>query len=267
MIVSFIYINIICFFIESKFDGVKDKFIRVKYKLSEKLSKFEAFLDLKINYEKRGEGEDFIEKNKIEKKLEELDKEIKNDIKDLEKEFKAQSKKENQYHDLDHKEKILKLLKEKAEIIEKKFKKENFDDEFDHYEENIMKLDDFLKNNNVEEQSELRKLFKEEKDKIDEWRGRIKVQDEKLDEVIRVMAEIRGQAEISGDAIKIIREKVKKNDTIISPIIEKTQTQNERVKDLVNKIRSSDRICFDITLILILFGLICVLYSIIKHKY
>ena len=241
--------------------------MRLKYQLSEKLSKFEALLASKDNYEKKGEGKDLIEKDKIEKKLEELDKEIKSDIKDLEKELKAQGNKKDKYHDLDQKKKILKLLKEKAKIIEKKYKKEDFDDELNNYEQNIMQLDDFLKSNNIEEQTELRELFKEEKDKIDEWRGRIKIQDEKLEEIGKGIREIKVQAEIAGDAIKDIGKRVNNAGKHMDGTIEKTKTQNERVRDLVNKIRSSDKICVDITLILILFGLICVLYSIIKHKY
>ena len=44
-------------------------------------------------------------------------------------------------------------------------------------------------------------------------------------------------------------------------------TQNQRLKDLLSKMRSADKICCDILLILILLGLIFTLYSIIKHKF
>ena len=47
----------------------------------------------------------------------------------------------------------------------------------------------------------------------------------------------------------------------------KVKTQNDKLKDLVEQIRSSDKICCDLILILILLGLICVLYSVIKHKF
>ena len=61
--------------------------------------------------------------------------------------------------------------------------------------------------------------------------------------------------------------KIKGTDDKIKKTTVKVQTQNERVKDLLNKIRTSDKICCDIVLILIVIGLICVLYSVIKHKY
>lgn len=245
---------------------MKDKFIRLKYQLSEKLSKFEAFLALKKQYEERGENKDIMEKYKVEEKLKDLYKEIQKDKDALETELKAQGKKDNVY-DLDQKKKICQLLKEKIGILEKKYKGEDYEEELNNYDQNIIQLDDFLKKSKVEENSELRELFEEEKNKIDEWKGRVKKQDEKLEEIRWALRQIKGEAEKAGDAIKDIGRRVKKTDKIMTDTTKKLKTQNERVKELVNKIRSSDKICVDITLILILFGLICVLYSIIKHKY
>ena len=47
----------------------------------------------------------------------------------------------------------------------------------------------------------------------------------------------------------------------------KVVTQNQKSKDLAYKIRSADKLCCDIILIMILLGLIGVLYGIIKQKY
>ena len=125
-------------------------------------------------HEKKGEGKDIYEKNKIEKKLKELDDEIKTDIKNLEKELNAQ-KKSKKFHDIDQKDKIFKLLTEKINILQKKYKGEEFEDELNDYEQNIEQLDDFLKRSNFGENSELRELFEEEKIKIDEWKGRVQI--------------------------------------------------------------------------------------------
>ena len=76
--------------------------MKLKYQLSEKLSKFEAFLVLKQNYEKCDQARDIVEKYNVEKKLEDLHKDIQKDIEALEKELKAQGKKDNVY-DLDQK--------------------------------------------------------------------------------------------------------------------------------------------------------------------
>ena len=217
-------------------------------------------------HEKKGEGKDIYEKNKIENKLKELDDEIKTDIKNLEKELNAQ-KKNKKFHDIEQKEKIFKLLTEKINILQKKYKGEEFEDELNDYEQNIEQLDDFLKRSNFGENSELRELFEEEKIKIDEWKGRVQIQDQKLEEIRKALHELKAEAEKAGDAIDEIGKKVKKTDDKMSKTGQKLQTQNERVKDLLYKIRSSDKICCDIVLVLILIGLICVLYSIIKHKY
>ena len=91
---------------------MKDKFIRLKYQLSEKLSKFEAFLALKKQYEERGKAKDIYEKKKVEEKLEDLYKEIQKDKDALETELKAQGKKDNVY-DLDQKKKDMPIIKRK----------------------------------------------------------------------------------------------------------------------------------------------------------
>ena len=96
---------------------------------------------------------------------------------------------------------------------------------------------------------------------------RKKGQDDKLKDIRKGIQAIKIEAEKAGEGLKEIGKKVKQNEKHIDKTGKKLQTQNERVKDFINKIRSSDKICCDIVLILILIGLICVLYSIIKHKY
>ena len=171
------------------------------------------------------------------------------------------------YYDLDQKKKICQLLKEKIEILEKKYKGEDYEEELNNDKQNIEQLDDFLKKSKVKENSELRGLYKEEKDKIDEWKGRVKKQDEKLEEIRKLVIQLKEEALKAGDTIKDIGKKGKILDGHIGGTRDRVQKQNERVKELLNKIRSSNKICVYITLILILFGLISVLYSIIKHKY
>ena len=96
---------------------------------------------------------------------------------------------------------------------------------------------------------------------------RKKGQDDKLKDIRKGIQAIKIEAEKAGERLKEIGKKVIQNEDHIDKTGKKLQTQNERVKDFINKIRSSDKICCDIVLILILIGLICVLYSIIKHKY
>ena len=96
---------------------------------------------------------------------------------------------------------------------------------------------------------------------------RKKGQDDKLKDIRKGIQAMKIEAEKAGEGLKEIGIKVDQNGHHIDKTGKKLQTQNERVKDFINKIRSSDKICCDIVLILILIGLVCVLYSIIKHKY
>lgn len=245
---------------------MKDSFIRVKFQLGEKMSKFETFLFQKEKYEKSKKNKDAVEKLRVEEKLEKLNKEIKEDIIELEKELKAQKNKK-QYYDIEQKEQIFELFKEKIKILEQKYSGEDVDGELNENKEEIEKLEDFLKRSKFNENSEQRELYEEEKNKMGEWNERVKGQDKKLEDIRIGVRIIKGEAEKAGEAIKDTGKKVKKLDKHMVQTTEKLKTQNERLKDLVNKIRSSDKICVDLILIMILFGLVCVLYSIIKHKY
>ena len=245
---------------------MKDTFKRLKFQVSEKLSKFETFLNQREIYEKSDNKRDVLEKKKVEGKLEVLNKEIKNGINDLEKELKAQRNKKK-FYDIEEKEQILELLKKKIKILEKKYNGEDVEDELNNNKQSIQKLEDFLKQSKINENSEQRELYEEEKNKMDEWDEREKKQDEQMEEIRGGLKRLKNEAEKAGEAIKETRKRIKQTRIKIDGTTVKVKSQNERVKELVNKIRSSDKICVDLVLILILFGLVCVLYSIIKHKY
>ena len=245
---------------------MKDTFKRLKFQVSEKLSKFEAFLNQREIYEKSDNKRDVLEKKKVEEKLEVLNKEIKNGINDLEKELKAQRNKKK-FYDIEEKEQILELLKKKIKILEKKYNGEDVEDELNNNEQSIQKLEDFLKQSKINENSEQRELYEEEKNKMDEWNERKNDQDKRMEEIRGGLKILKIEAEKAGEAIKETGKKIKQTGSGVDRTTVKVKSQNERVKELVNKIRSSDKICVDLVLILILFGLVCVLYSIIKHKY
>lgn len=241
--------------------------MRLKFQISEKISKFETLLQQKEKLEDSSNGKDIYEKNKIKQKLEDLNKELIKDMNDLEKELKSQQKKQNKFHDLEQKKQILDLFKEKIQILEKKFNGEEVEDELNENKESIQKLEDFLNQNILIENSEQREMYEEEKNKVGEWKIRVKNQDEKLDEIHKGLKEIKNEVIKAGDAIKATGKNVKILHDQMDKTKVKVKTQNERVKDLITKIRSSNKICCDIILIILLCGLVCVLYSIIKRKY
>ena len=242
--------------------------MKLKFQLNEKISKFEALLSQKEKYDENATGKEIIEKKRIEEKLDDIESEFQKDIKNLEQELKAQKKKSNKFYDIEQKEKMINLLKEKINILEKKYKGEDVDEsEVKNNESMIQSLDDFLKKSKINENPEQRELFEEEKNKIEEYDRRRREQDEQLDEIHKEIKQIKNEAINAGNAINEIGKKIKINEIHIDDTTKKVKTQNERVKEIVNKIRSSDKICCDIVLILILCGLICVLYSIIKRKF
>ena len=194
---------------------------------------------------------------------------MKKQIIDLEKELRSQKKKQKKYPDVETKEKIMNLLKEKINIIEKKYKGEDLDEEeINDNRTALEKFEDLLKKQkNIRDSTQERDIFLEEEDKIREWDEIKKQQDEGLEAVHKGVKNLKYEAENAGKGIDEIGHIEKKTVKKIYNTTKKIHSQNERLKELVNKIRSSDKICCDIVLILILLGLICVLYSIIKHKF
>lgn len=242
----------------------------MKYKLNDKISKCEALLEEKDQYEDPPKtGKDVATVAKIKNKIENLLEEIQKDIIDLEKELKSQKKKRKKFTDIETKEQILELLKEKIKILKNKYNGEEINEE--EVVDNRTALEQ-LEQKLKEKQdqggdSEGRELYDEEKEKIDQWKNQVNEQNEMLDELGNVVKELGNEARMAGEANEEINRRTKKLGKNIDKTQNKVKTQNERLNDLVNKIRSSDKICCDIVLILILLGLICVLYSVIKHKF
>jgi len=199
-------------------------------------------------------------------------KEIDSDLKNIEQELKAQKKKKDKIHDIDTKEEILKKLKEKATIIKSKYKGEEFsEEELIDNKSSLEQLENLLeerKNNSSNEgEDDRRDLTEEEKNKIKAWKLEVEEQNKILDEIREGVKIIKDEAIKAGGGIQKIGDNAQELDTKIITTTTKIKAQNERLKELVNEIRSSDKICCDIILILIFLGLVCVLYSIIKHKF
>jgi hypothetical protein len=91
-------------------------------------------------------------------------------------------------------------------------------------------------------------------------------QNEGLNEIEILIRKIKKEAENACKKIKNIGAYVEETTIKVDDTNINTITKTKRIKDLINKIRKSDKICCDIILILILIGLIMVLYRIIKKK-
>ena len=248
---------------------MKDSFDRLKFKLNEKIKKCESLLDENDKLYDATSGKEIYKRKKLEKDIENLLDSIQSDIKDLDLELKAQRKKPKKYKNIDTKEEIMDLLKQKMKLLRYRYDKMDIKEE--EVQENktaLEKLENILEERkNKENNYPDRELYEEEEEKMNEWKNRIKKQDEQLDYVHQGVKALKYELQQAGEGIDDINRKAKKTHKKMSKTHKKVVTQTQKIKDLVNKVRSSDKVCCDIILIMILLGLIGVLISIIKQKY
>ena len=102
---------------------------------------------------------------------------------------------------------------------------------------------------------------------MEEWKIKKNEQDGQLKEIREIIKNMKGIAITIGDNINSVGIKTEDLGGKIDITNKKIETQNERLKDLIKKIRPCEKFCCDIILILIFLGLLCVLYSLIKHRY
>ena len=267
-----IFINLIKTFYNkkgNKFNDVKDLFDRLKFKLNEKIKKCEVLLDEKDKLYDATSNQEVFKRKKLEKNIENLIDEIHSDLKELEVELKAQKKKPKKYQNIETKEEILGLLKKKRQMLRYRF--DNNEVKEEEIEENktaLEKLEALLESKkNKENKNVDRDLYDEEIDKMNEWKDRVKKQDEELDVVHEGVKALKHELIEAGEGMDEINRKVKKTNKKMNKTHKKVVTQNQKLKDLAYKLRSADKLCCDIILIMILLGLIGVLYGIIKQKY
>lgn len=162
---------------------------------------------------------------------------------------------------------MFKLMKERNELLRNKLNGVSIEEKKYEGNKNIIEaFDDLMEKYNKAENEEQREIYEEEQNKINEWNAKIEQQNEDLNEIEIILRNIKKEAEIANEKIKNIGTHVNGLTIKVEGTSKKVKTQNERLKDLLNKIRKSDKICCDIILILILIGLIMVLYRIIKKK-
>ena len=131
----------------------------------------------------------------------------------------------------------------------------------------IKKLDEILLDREREPPTEKRELYQEEKDKMNEWNEKVENQDKRFDHIglgVKELAvksrKIGEQTDQMGKIINDVQNDANKTEKHL-------ETTNAKLKKLLNNLRSGDKICIDIILILICLGLIAVLYNLISSKF
>ena len=162
---------------------------------------------------------------------------------------------------------MFKLMKERNELLRNKLNGVSIEEKKYEGNKNIIEaFDDLMEKYNKAENVEQREIYEEEQNKINEWNEKIEQQNEGLNEIEILIRKIKKEAENACKKIKNIGAYVEETTIKVDDTNINTITKTKRIKDLINKVRKSDKICCDIILILILIGLIMVLYRIIKKK-
>ena len=251
---------------KNRFNDVKDKFDRFKFEISQKMQEIENNLNERDKLMSSENPKDIVKRKKHENNASIALDEIEKKLNDLKIELRAQEKKPNKYQNVDNKKEILKLLNQRYNLLKNKLDgAPEVEEEIEDNRTNLEKLDEILnkkQNQNYQE----REMYDEEKEKIEEWKKEQEEQDKDLDEIKDGVKVLKNEVKLAGEGIKEVGNKVKKTTKNTERIQKKIETQNMKLKKLLNKIRSSDKICVDLVLFFILIGLIMVLYSIIKRK-
>ena len=104
----------------------------------------------------------------------------------------------------------------------------------------------------------------EAKEKMQEWKKEQEEQDKGLEQIKDGLKILKNEVKLANENISSTNKVVIKVSKHTDKTHERVHSANKKVKDLISKIRSSDKICVDIVLILILVGLICALYNLLN---
>lgn len=248
------------------YKSVQDGFDKLRFKLNEKLKEAETLMDQRDKLLNSTVPKEIFDRKTLEVKLEGLLEDIDKALKELELELKAQKKKKGKYGDFTNKDKMKSLLDQKYQLLRSKMDGMQVEEKLiEDNRTSMEQLESILAvkegSNDVKSDRELNDL---EKAKMEEWEREKEEQDKDLDELGGMIKQLGHEVKLASDNIAKVNKTVKKVSKSTDRTTAKVESQNKKLKDLLNKIRSGDKICVDIVLILILLGLIAVLYNLIK---
>ena len=250
------------------YKSVKDGFDRLRFEINDKLKEVETLFSQRDKILTSTIPKEIFERKTIENKLEELLDEIDTKLKKLEIELKAQKNKVGKYGDFTQKEKMVKLMEDKFGLFRSKLDGMEIDDKaIEENKTSIEQLEDIIAKEEGRGPQQERELYEEEKAKMEEWKEEVKRQDEDLEDIHNVVKQIKEEARIASENIERTNKNVKKLTKSTEQVTKRVSTQNKKLKDLIGKLRSGDKLCMDIILILVALGLVAVLYNLIKSRF
>ena len=250
------------------YKNVKDGFERLRFQINDELKTVETLLNDRDKILNSTVPKDIFDRKKIEGKLEEKLDQVEDMMKKLNIELKAQKNKTGKYGDFTQKEKYVTLMEQKYQLFRSKLDGMEIDEkQIEENKDSIEQLEEILANEEGKTAQEERELYEEEKAKMQEWEEEKKRQDQDLEEIGGVVNELIEQSKLASENIDRTNKKVKQVTKKTVQTTKKVNQQNKKLKDLIKKLRSGDKICIDIVLILIGLGLVAVLYNIIKSQF
>ena len=250
------------------YKNVKDGFERLRFQINDELKTVETLLNDRDKILNSTVPKEIFDRKKIEGKLEEKLDQVEDMMKKLNIELKAQKNKTGKYGDFTQKEKYVTLMEQKYQLFRSKLDGMDIDEkQIEENKDSIEQLEEILANEEGKTAQEERELYEEEKAKMQEWEEEKARQDQDLDEIGDVVVQLREQSKLASENIDRTNKKVKQVTKKTVQATKKVNQQNKKLKDLVKKLRSGDKLCIDIVLILIVLGLIAVLYNIIKSQF
>lgn len=250
------------------YKDVKDGFEHLRLKIHEKLNEVETLFNQRDKILISTIPKEIFERKQIEKNLDGLLDDIEKKLGELDSELKAQKKKTGKYGDFTQKEKMTRLMEDKYKLFRSKLDGNEIDEkEIENNKSSIEQLEDILAKEEGRGGEKERELYEEEKAKMQEWNEEVKRQDEDLEEIGGVVKQIKEQAKLASENIDNTNKKVKKLTKNTEQVTKRVNVQNKKLKDLIGKLRSGDKLCVDIILILVALGLIAVLYNLIKARF
>ena len=250
------------------YKNVKDGFERLRFEINDELKEVETLLQERDKVLTSTNPKDIFDRKKLEGKLEEKLDTIEEKMKQLNMELQAQKNKTGKYGDFTQKEKYVGLIEQKFQLLRGKL--DGMEIEQEQIEENktsMEQLEEIIANEEGKTAKEERELYEEEKAKMQEWKEELARQDEDLDEIHGVVKQIANEAKLAGENIVKTHNQVKKVSQHTTQSTKKVNQQNKKLKDLIKKFRSGDKLCVDIILILVGLGLVAVLYNIISSQF
>jgi len=250
------------------YKNVKDGFERLRFQINDELKTVETLLNDRDKILNSTVPKEIFDRKKIESKLEEKLDQVEDMMKKLNIELKAQKNKTGKYGDFTQKEKYVTLMEQKYQLFRSKLDGMEIDEkQIEENKDSIEQLEEILANEEGKTAQEERELYEEEKAKMQEWEEEKKRQDQDLEEIGGVVNQLAEQSKLASENIDRTNKKVKQVTKKTVQTTKKVNQQNKKLKDLIKKLRSGDKICIDIVLILIGLGLVAVLYNIIKSQF